>query len=112
MASRNNSDLRSAPSVLDTASAPTFARVLDFLAGPLALVAAGLTFFAAYDLTVNQPPDLFTGVQPAFAQTVAAHQVTAPVQTGSSGVVNGRSRVSMQESPQTLSMRSGPAPKF
>ena len=79
MASSNNSDLRSVPSVLETASAPTLARVLDFLAGPLALAAAGMTFFAAYDLTVTQPPDLFTEVQPAFVQTVAA-QVTAPLQ--------------------------------
>ena len=79
MASCNNSDLRSVPSVLETASALTLARVLDFLAGPLALAAAGVTFFAAYDLTVTQPPDLFTGVQPAFVQTVAA-QVTAPLE--------------------------------
>ena len=79
MASRNNSDLRSVPSVLETASAPPLARALDWLAGPLALAAASLTFFAAYDLTVTQPPDLFAGEQPALVQTVAA-QVTAPLQ--------------------------------
>ena len=109
MASCNNSDLRSVPSVLETASAPTLASALDWLAGPLALTAAGLTFFAAYDLTVTQPPDLFTGVQPALVQTVAA-QITAPLQPDSSGAVNGNSRVSVQESPTTMSMLSGPAP--
>ena len=78
MASCNNSDLSSVPSVLETASAPPLAKALDWLAGPLALTAAGLTFFAAYDLTVTQPPDLFTDVQPALVQTVAA-QITAPL---------------------------------
>ena len=109
MASCNNSDLRSVPSVLDTASAPTLARVLDWLAGPLALAAAGLTFFAAYDLTVTQPADLFSGVQPAFVHTVAA-QVTAPMQPDGSGTVNERSRVSVQENSKTMSMLTGATP--
>lgn len=109
MALFKNSDMRSAPSVLATASAPTLARVLDFLAGPLALVAAGMTFFAAYDLTVTQPPDLFTGVQPAFVETVAT-QVTAPQQSDSSSAVKGRGLVLVQEHPTTTSMLSGPAP--
>ena len=78
MASCNNSDLSSVPSVLETASAPPLGKALDWLAGPLALTAAGLTFFAAYDLTVTQPPDLFTDVQPALVQTVSA-EVTAPL---------------------------------
>lgn len=109
MASCNNSDLRSVPSVLETASAPTLTRALDWLAGPLALTAAGLIFFAAYDLTVTQPPDLFTGAQPALAQTVAA-QITAPLQPDSSGAVTGNSRVSVQANPTTMSMLSGTTP--
>ena len=109
MASCNNSDLRSVPSVLETASAPTLASALDWLAGPLALAAAGLTFFAAYDLTVTQPPDLFAGVQSALVHTVAA-QVTAPHQPDSSGAANVHSRVSVQENSKTMSMLSGPAP--
>lgn len=109
MASCNNSDLRSVPSVLETASAPTLARVLDWLAGPLALAAAGLTFFAAYDLTVTQPADLFSGVQPAFVHTVAA-QVAVPIQPDGSGTVNERSRVSVQENSKTMSMLTGATP--
>lgn len=109
MALCNNSDLRSVPSVLETESAPTLARVLDWLAGPLALAAAGLTFFAAYDLTVTQPADLFTGVQPALVHTVAA-QVTAPMQPDGSGTVNERSRVSEQENSKTMSMLTGATP--
>ena len=109
MASRNHSDLRGAPSVLETAGGQRLAKVLDFLAGPVALAAAGLTFFAAYDLTVNQPPDLFTGVQPAIAHAASA-QVAAPLQLDSSGTVNGHSGVSAPEKLKTISMLSGPAP--
>ena len=109
MASCSNSNLRNAPSVLQTASAPRLARVVDLLAGPMALAAAGLTFFAAYELTVAPPPDLLTGVQPAVVHTVAA-QVTAPLQPDSSGAVSGQNRVSVQESSKTVSMLSGPAP--
>ena len=109
MASYNNNHLRSVPSVLPTARAPTLARVIDFVAGPLALVAAGITFFAAYDLTVTQPPDLFTGVQPAFVQTGAV-QVVAPLPSEHSGAVKGRGLVSVQENSTTTSMLSRPAP--
>ena len=109
MASCNNSDLRSVPSVLETENAPTLARALDWLAGPLALAAAGLTFFAAYDLTVTQPADLFSGVQPVFVHTVAA-QVAVPLQQDSSDAVDERSRVSVQENSKTLSMLTGATP--
>ena len=109
MASRNNSDMRSVPSVLQTASAPTLAKILDGLAGPLALAAAALTFFAAYDLTVTQPPDLFAGMQPAFVQTVAVQDM-APQQPDSRSAVNAPSRTFVQKNPTTLSMLSGPAP--
>ncbi len=109
MASCNNNDLHSVPSIYETASAPTFARVLDWLAGPLALAAAGLTFFAAYDLTVSQPPELFAGLQPAFVQTVAA-PFTALQQPDSRSAVNAP-RAYAQENSKTLSMLSGPAPQ-
>ena len=106
MASRNNSKSRCVPSVLETARVPTIARAVDLLAGPLALAAAGLTFFAAYDLTVTQPADLFTGVQPTVVHTVAA-QVTAPMQLDGSGVGNGHGWVSEQENSKTMSMFTG-----
>ena len=109
MDSCNNSDLRNVPSVLETARAPTLARAVDWLAGPLALAAAGLTFFAAYDLTVTQPADLFTGMQPTLVHTVAA-QVTAPMQPDGSGAANGHSRVSEQENSKTMSMLTGATP--
>lgn len=109
MPSCNYSDLRSLPSVLETARPPTLVRALDLLAGPLALAAAGLTFFAAYDLAVTQPPDLFTGEQPAFVNTVAA-QVTSPMQPDGSAD-NGPGRVSLEESVKTMSMLSGATPK-
>lgn len=110
MASRNNNELRSVPSVLETARVPTIARAVDLLAGPLALAAAGLTFFAAYDLTVTQPADLFTGVQPTVVHTVAA-QVTAPMQPDGSGAGNGHGRVSGQENSKTMSMLTGATPR-
>ncbi len=110
MASRNNSEFRSVPSVLETARAPTLSRALDLLAGPLALAAAGLSFFAAYDLAVTPPADRFTGMQPALVHTVAA-QVTAPLQADGSGAASGHSRLSEQETSKTMSMLTGATPK-
>ena len=104
--SSNTNDFRGLPSVLDTAGPSTLGRAVDLLAGPLALVAAGLTFFAAYELTVAQPVDLLADVEPALTHAVAA-PVAAPAQAHGRSAGEDPARVSAQAIPKTISMIAG-----
>ena len=109
MASCNTNDFRGLPSVLDTAGPSTLSRAEDLWAGPLALLAAGLTFFAAYEVTVAPPDDLLAGVEPALIHAVVA-PVIATVQPPGGNAGEGPSQVSVQTSPKTISMIAAAKP--
>ena len=104
MSSCNNNDFRGLPSVLNTAGPSMLARGLDFLAGPLALAAAGLTFFMAFELTVTQPADVLTIVDPVLNHAVAAPQPHVGRTADVPGPVP-------ELDAKTISMVAGAAPK-
>lgn len=85
MALLSSNDFESVPPDSDTRSTGRFARCVDFLAGPLAMGASGLTFFLAYTLTVPPADDLLGSVKPALI-VAAAEPGAAPVTMPATGL--------------------------
>jgi hypothetical protein len=105
MSSCKSNDFGGRPSVHNTVGPSWFVRALDFLAGPLALAAAGLTFFMAYELTVAQPADWLVIVEPVPSLAVVAPQPQISRTADVSGPVPA------QADAKTISMVAGAAPK-
>jgi hypothetical protein len=106
MSSYQTHDFRDLPSVINTASPSMLVRTLDFLAGPLALAAAALTFFMAYELTVALPTGLLAVAEPALSRVVPASP-ELPAQVHARHAGDGPGLLSAQANPQTISVVEG-----
>ena len=106
MASYGRNKFESVPTDTGTSFPGPVARWVDFLAGPLALGASGLTFFMAYTLTVPSPSDLRIAANPvsSTAGVPSAAPAALPV-TGMSKVsqpgpaVGAGTTISINEEP-------------